>query len=201
MTKTPLWLAAMLAALLTLSGCAALRSVDSDVSTYSQWPADRKPATYAFERLPSQQARVEQQQLLENAARRTIEGAGFTPAADDTSADVSVELAARVDASVPSSYYAPIWWQGGFNRSRFGGSGFGGGFGGRWSVPTSYTREVALLIRDRKTGTTLYEAHASNDSSASAFAGLLPAMFEAALKDFPHAGINPRRVTVELPPS
>ena len=51
----------MLAALV-LSGCAGLNNVTSEVSSYGQWPADRKPASYAFERLPSQQARPEQQQ-------------------------------------------------------------------------------------------------------------------------------------------
>ena len=89
----------VLSAALALSGCAAMRNLDSEVSTYSQWPAGRQPASYRFERLPSQQARAEQQQQLEDAARRAIEGAGFTPAADEASADVSVQLGARVNAS------------------------------------------------------------------------------------------------------
>jgi hypothetical protein len=39
-----------------LSGCASLNTVVSDVSSYGQWPTQRKPNTYRFERLPSQQA-------------------------------------------------------------------------------------------------------------------------------------------------
>ena len=53
-----------------LAGCASLHSLDSDVSTWSRWPADRKPATYAFERLPSQQANPQQQQLATDARLR-----------------------------------------------------------------------------------------------------------------------------------
>ena len=40
---------------LLAAGCASMTSVTADVSTYGAWPADRKPATYGFERLPSQQ--------------------------------------------------------------------------------------------------------------------------------------------------
>ena len=94
--KLPLLLAAAVA----LGGCAAMRSLDSDVSTYSRWPAERKPATYAFERLPSQQERPEQQQRLEAAARGAVEAAGFAAAADPKSADVTVQVGARITATV-----------------------------------------------------------------------------------------------------
>lgn len=188
----------ILAAALALAGCASMHSLNSDVATYSQWPADRKPATYAFERLPSQQARAEQQQKLEDAARHAIELAGFTPAPDGANADVSVQLGARISATERSPYEDPFWWHGGLYRARYVGTFWGPGFGMRWSQPTNYEREVALLIRDRKTGLALFEAHASNDGLSPSFATLLPAMFEAALKDFPNGGVNPRRVTVEL---
>ena len=189
------------AATLALTGCAAFHNLNSEVSSYGQWPADRKPSSYVFERLPSQQSRPEQQQALEDAARRAVEAAGFTPAADEKSADVSIQLGARVSAGDRSPYDDPFWWRGGLgysHRTRDGRGGFWGpslGFG--FSSPT-YEREVALLIRDRKTGQALYEARASNDGASSAINSLMPAMFEAALKDFPTGGINPRNVSVEI---
>ena len=190
----------VLIAALALTSCATLHSLDSDVSTYSQWPADRKPASYVFERLPSQLARAEQQQQLEDAARPALEAAGFTAATDDASADVRVQLGARVNATERSPYDDPFWWQGGLFRSRHGGTSFGTGFGFRWGTPIyNYGREVALLIRDRQSGLPLFEARASNDGASPNYTALLPAMFEAALKDFPNGGVNPRRVTVELP--
>lgn len=199
----------LLAATLVLGGCAAMHSVDSDVSTYSRWPAERKPATYVFERLPSQQDRPEQQQRLEEAARGAVEGAGFTPAADPKSADVSVQVGARITATDRSPFDDPFWWGPGMHRPFFfarGGRLFYApgwhayGWGTRWDNVT-YEREVALLIRDRKTGEPLYEARASSEGFSPMADTALPAMFEATLKDFPSGGINPRRVTIELKPA
>lgn len=193
----------LLAATLVLSGCAALNNLTSEVSSYSQWPAERKPGSYAFERLPSQQSRPEAQQLLEDSARRALEGAGFVPAADDKASEYVVQLGARVDANERYYYDDPFWWHGGLGYARFGRpylrSGFGFGFGFGLPTPT-YDREVAVLIRDRKSSQPLYEARASNDGSSPAIQSLLPAMFEAALKDFPAGGVNPRRVTTEITP-
>jgi hypothetical protein len=193
---------ATLVASLALTGCASFNNLSSDVSTYSQWPAERKPSTYAFERLPSQQARPDQQQLLEDAARRAMESAGFVAATDPKSADFVVQLGARVNASDRSLYDDPFWWHGGLYHPRFypmgfrRGFGFGLGYGGYY-MP-SYEREVALLIRDRKSGTPLYEARATNDGGSPAINSLLGAMFEAAMKDFPHGGVNPRRVVTQI---
>jgi len=198
----------LLAAALLLGGCAAIRSVDSDVSTYSRWPAERKPTTYVFERLPSQQDRPEQQQRLEDAARAAVQGAGFTPAADPKAADVSVQVGARITATDRSPFDDPFWWGPGLHRPFFysrGGRlfyapGWRPYWGTRWENVT-YEREVAVLIRDRKSGEPLYEARASSEGFSPMTETALPAMFEAAMKDFPNAGINPRRVTVEIKPA
>ena len=191
----PLLIAATAAALLT--GCASLNQLNSDVSSFSRWPADRKPASYAFERLPSQEARPETQRKLEDAARGAIEAAGFTPAADTKDAEYIVQLGARVNANERSIYDDPFWWRGGLYYGRHGRGFWGPGFGASFSTPT-YEREVAVLIRDRASGTPLYEARATNDGSSPSIESLLPAMYEAALKDFPNGGVNPRRVTTEI---
>ena len=200
----------LLVATLALGGCAAMRSIDSDVSTYSRWPAERKPATYAFERLPSQQARPERQQRLEDAARGAIESVGFAPASDPKGADVTVQVGARITAYDRSPFDDPFWWGSGLQRPFFysrGGRLFympgwhPYGWPSRWDYPTIYEREVAVLIRDRRSGEPLFEARASSDGYSPMTETALPAMFEAAMKDFPHGGINPRRVTVELKPA
>lgn len=188
----------LLTATALLTGCAALNTVTSEVSSYSAWPADRQPGTYAFERLPSQQSRAEQQQLLEDSARRALEGAGFKPAAEGQASEYVVQLGARVSAT--EAYYDdPFWWRGGLYYYRFSRPWpyYGIGMG----VPTvTYEREVALLIRDRKSGQPLYETRASSDGSSPGMKALLPAMFEAAMKDFPAGSVTPRRVTTEITP-
>ena len=191
---------ASLGLIAALAGCAAVNTVDSDVSTFSQWPAERKPASYAFERLPSQQARPQEQDQLESSARAALAAAGFTEAPDAKSADVTVQVGARVNRSDASPYDDPFWWHGGLYYSRFGRNPFWGpGFGMRYYDSPRYDREVAVLIRDRLSNQPLYEAHATNDGTSSGSYALLNALFQAAMKDFPHNGINPRRVVVQLP--
>ena len=202
-------LLALTSAAFVLSGCAGVGALNSDVSTYGSWPAERKPATYAFERLPSQQERAEAQQAVEDAARGALAAAGFTPAAAASDAQVTVQVGARVGTSDRWPYADPFWnnvsvgyslgYRRGYGRGRWA-MGIGAGYVG-WSgygAWPGYDREVAVLIRDRASGQLLYEARASNNGASSAINPLLPAMFSAALKDFPVGGPNPRRVSVEV---
>ncbi len=183
-----------------LAGCAALNSLTSEVSTFGEWPADRKPGTYAFERLPSQQARAADMEPLEAAARAALERAGFKPAAAGTEPEVLVQVGSRVGRSDPGPWADTMWWRGGFGYWRHGPW-----VGPRWGLSmqfdaSRYDREVALLIRDRASGKPLFEARASHEgSSPYASNQTLAAMFSAALMDFPKSGVNPRRVTVQLP--
>jgi hypothetical protein len=196
-------------AALLLGGCAAFNNLNNEVSTYGEWPSGRKAATYAFDRLPSQAAQPQREQMLEDAARGAIEIAGFTPAADVASADYLMQLGARVSLNDPWYYDDPLWWRGGARWHRgygrygpryvggFWGPGWGPGWGA-YETSASFEREVAVLIRDRRTGQILYEARASNVGPSSGIDYLLPAMFEAALKDFPSGGPNPRKVTTQI---
>jgi predicted small secreted protein len=191
-------LAPVLLAAGLVAGCAGMQNVSSDVSSYGQWPSERKPGSYAFERLPSQQAQPERQAQLEAAARAALEKAGFTQAADPASADVTVQLGARVTRYERSPWDDPFWWPWGAGYWRHPGwyhPRFG--FAGSYTSPY-YDREVALLIRDRRTGTPLYETRATSDGYSYGSGTLLAAMFEAALKDFPTPAVSPRRVTVPL---
>jgi hypothetical protein len=66
-----------------------------------------------------------------------------------------------------------------------------------WS--TRYERSVAVLLRERASGTPVYEAHAQTDGATAGSDALLGAMFIAALKDFPTPkGQGPRSVSVTL---
>ncbi len=186
-------LALALAAL--LAGCASLRTVQCEVATYGDWPAARAPGTYAFERLPSQQARAADSELLEASARPALEKAGFRPAAAGQEPDVLVQVGARDNVVAVQPWDDPLWWRGGFGGWRYGPWGsprWGAAL--RYEVPR-YERQVALLIRDRTSGKPLFEARASSESGRSD-RQLLAALFTAALVDFPHLGVNPRQVDV-----
>lgn len=176
-------------ALALLGGCATTPQLRSDVSTFSEWAAARSPATYAFERLPSQQRWSERQQRLEDAARGALQAAGFTQAADGNGADVIVQVGARArtERTLQSSAATR-------HKPRMPAHDFS-------SDPAYVTidrREAALLIRDRETGHPLYGASASNRGRSISDPAILTAMFVAAMKDFPNASANPRQTTVEL---
>lgn len=182
-----------------LSGCASLQVMDAEVNSYGSWPAQRAPAAYTFERLPSQQSRPEQQDALEAAAGPALEAAGFKAAAPGEAAPYGVQLGWRVVQVQPAR--DPYWGRGGVfaGMGTHGRGGVGVGLGLNLSPPV-YTREVVLLLRDRASGQTLYETRAASSGYMAGFDGLLPAMFEAALKDFPHGGVNPRNVRIDLAP-
>jgi Domain of unknown function (DUF4136) len=194
---------------LLFGGCAAMNRLDSEVSTYGNWPAERKAAIYVFERLPSQQAHPERQQQLEDAAAGALQAAGFTPAADAKGAEYLVQLGARVSTDDPWFDNDPLFWRA---NLRYGyGYGFGRSVGwGRnpWGLGTglrigydhwgSYDREVAVLIRDRRTGDLLYEARATNSGPSASIDRLLQPMYRAALAGFPGIAPNPHTVSVQL---
>ena len=190
---------------LLLNGCASFNNLNNEVSTFGAWPAQRKASTYVFERLPSQELHPERQKQLEDAARGAVEAAGFTQAANPASAEYVLQLAARVSSTDPWYYNDPFAWRGSFRYGgwpgpRWGRSSYGLGLGLGYGLdsPATFEREVAVLIRERKTGELLYEARASNNSYSTGIDYLLPAMFRAALQGFPTAGPNPRSVTVQV---
>jgi hypothetical protein len=185
---------------LLLGACAGLGTLDVEVSSFSQWPAGRAPGTYAFERLPSQQAQLQQQEDLEAAAGAALAEAGFAPAAASARPDVRVQLGA-VSTTKSSPYWDdPAWrWGLGYGWPYHRSSYWGFGASWRFGEPYRYSTEVAVLIRDNATGQPLFETRARADATGRSSSQLLGALFEAALKDFPQTAVNPRRVTVTLP--
>ncbi len=192
---------AVLLSVALLGGCASLRSVTSEVSSFGEWPAGRQAGSFAFERLPSQAARPAEADALEAAALPALRKAGFTPAAAGASPDVLVQLGARSQRTDPGAWNDALWWRGGFGFYRHGPW-----LSPRWGLAVRsdferFDREVALLVRDRASGKPLFEARAVNEGNhQGADMSTLGAMFEAALMDFPRLGINPRRVTVAPAP-
>lgn len=204
-----LWMvmAGALATAALLGGCAAMRTVSSEVSTFGDWPTGRAPASYAFERLPSQQARPADSDTLEASARAALAKAGFTPVAAGSEPNVLVQLGARESGVELQLWDDPLWWRGGFGLGRYGPWmsprwGMSAGFGTRFGAlrPDRYEHQVALLIRDRASGKPLFEARAVSEGITQASAATYGAMFQAALTDFPKLGINPRTVDVVVGP-
>ena len=198
---------AAIAGAAVLSGCASLHSVSSEVASFGTWPADQVPGTYSFDRLPSQQSNLQRSQSLEAAAAQALATAGFKPAPEGTKASFTVQIGARIERFERSPWDDPLWMPGLYRGYPYPGwyapYGPGGPYGPFWRPwglePDRYEREVALLIRDGAAGKPLYEARATNGGATQGGDRMLAAMFDAAMKDFPHANERRHTVTVELP--
>ena len=190
-----------------LVACATSSSLQAEIASYGQWPATRAPGTYAFDRLPSQEAQAEAQQRLEDAAHQALTAVGFTAAPPGTTPDVLVQLGARVTRYDAAPWADPWWWRGGpYWYGRWPGRAWGPyphpywyGYGYGYGYYTYYDRQVAVMLRDAVSGAPLYEARASSDAYSNSTA-TLSAMFRAALADFPKSGSVPHSVSVPLAP-
>ncbi len=199
MNRTSRRITALMGGLL-LGGCAGLGTLDVQVSSFSQWPAGRAPGSYVFERLPSQQAQLQQQEELEAAAGPALAEAGLTQAAEPARAEVRVQLGAVSTEQAVAYWDDPAWgWGLSYGWPHHHSAYWGFGAAWRYGPSYRYSTEVAVMIRDNATGQPLYETRARADASGRTSSELLAALYEAALKDFPQPAVNPRRVTVTLP--
>ena len=207
------WLLAGAAALLT--GCATGPvMVTSDVQSFSSIATVTTPATYRFERLPSQQAGQATgntgQQLLEQLAEPALAKVGLIR--DEAKAQYNVQVTATLKSvTFGTDFYGYPYW--GYPRmsmyyGRGGwwpgyGYGPGWGMGASWAYMDTYPRdvqrEVSVVLRDAASGNVVYETRANNYGLYGGDGTVLPLMFEAALSGFPQPPQGPRRVTVTPP--
>ena len=187
-----------------LTGCASVRLVDADVTSFATSPAIPTGAYYRFERLPSQQANPQQQEWLENLAQQALSQTSLKR--QDNLALYSVQ----VGYSIKVTPYGPNDdpYSGGVQLGW--GLGWGGrsgnvGIGGRmpfFGMPTQqpyYWYRVSLVIRSLSTQQVVYETQAVHDGRWRDTDVVVPAMFSAALRGFPMPAPGPRRVNIEIP--
>jgi hypothetical protein len=182
----------MLVAVFVLAGCAGY-TLDNTVQSFSQLQGTLPaPATYRFERLPSQQDPVQAQ--LETMADQALHAAGLRR--DDTSPRYSVQVNARTAETL--SPWADPW-----DRYGWGGGGwgwrrhYGVGFGMHYEPPW-YHREVNVIVRELATNRVVYESRAISDGPYFDAAKVFPAMFQAALQGFPNPPPGPRVVNIQI---
>jgi hypothetical protein len=197
-------------ALLQLTGCAGVRLIDSDVSTFSKLAAVPAGSTYRFERLPSQQTNPQRQDQLEAIAQAALAKVGLQRVGDAPGSPAA-RFTVQMGINMVSVGY-PAWDAFG---PRFGGYvGIGGPIlGGRvhgyghfgyplmYMPPTpTYVREVSLVLRDTSASNpVVFETHARHEGPWADSLAVLPAMFDAALQGFPAPPASPRQVNVEIP--
>jgi hypothetical protein len=192
----------LFAATILLSGCSSMRLVDSDVNTFPA-PAGQAvsvPATYRFERLPSEQAEGLARDALESLAQPEFAKVGLQRV--DTAPQYSVQLSVRVvrdlrapwdDSRYPIGFGPPYPTHG-----RYGTVWHTPGFSDLYDIPY-YRREVHVVMRRIADNQVVFESRANHDGRWNDDQNVLPAMFQAALQGFPNSPAGLRRVVVEIP--
>ena len=102
--------------LVLLAGCAMPRMIDSEVQSFASSAAALRPATYRFERLPSQ-SKSPKQEALEAMAMQALAQVGLTQAGGAV-ADAEVRYGVQVRANVTvwrtNNLLPPMrgfWWR------------------------------------------------------------------------------------------
>jgi hypothetical protein len=194
-------LLALLALTLLLTGCSSVRLVDAQVQAIATSTAIDKGARYRFERLPSQADQPRSAQV-EAIAQVALAQVGLVR--NDSAARYSVLLGSRVQSYMADNWGNPLGTPGGsYGQIIIGtgntGSMVGFGLGMGFPSPTWYRYEVSLLLRDLGSNHVVYETRAFHDGTWSDSDRILPALFEAALKDFPTPPAGVRRINIEIP--
>lgn len=187
-------LLAFIATVLLLAGCASVRVVDNEVQSFSTLRALPTAAAFRFDRLPSQQTPSPRRDNLDRMVEQALSKVGLRR--DDAAAHYTVQVGVRVQREDRADWPDPFWHWGmpGHRFSRFH----------PWSSPWLHTtpwyqREISLTLRDLLTGQVVYETHASQEGPWGDTEAILPAMFSAALTDFPTAPAGVRKINVEIP--
>ena len=186
--------------MLALTACSGMRIVDSDVRAYTTGQSVSVPATYRFELLPSQQTLPATHFPLQDMVQAELDKVGMRR--DDAAPQYSVRVDLRKHQETHSPWSDP---------------GHAAGFSLAYPVVTPhgvvyhyrmpllvmempwYRREISLLMRRLSDGALVFESNARSDGYWADDEAVLPAMLEAALRDFPNPPQGLRRVLIEIP--
>lgn len=195
---------AALAAVALLSGCATSRMIDTEVKSFTGTDVAPLHATYRFERLPSQEATLNQDQL-EVMATKALAKAGPVQSAEPA---YSVQVNLQIIRLPRDPRYDP--WMGGYGPAGhvgrvgvYGGIGVfpGNGHGslGMFSELPWYRHRVHLVMRELRSSTVAFESTALFEGPWPDSVNIVPVMLEAALQGYPTPIQGPRTVSIELP--
>lgn len=189
------WLLALACATLVLSGCASSRMVDSDVQRFAGAKPLAIPASYRFERLPSQ-AQNPAQDRIESMSETALAAHQLTrTTAPQYTVQVELQSTERDNPYDGHRHVGSSGWGWGVG---IGVGNHGSGLGLFWNAPTPwYQHSLRILIRD-KAGAVAYESKAVHHGPWSDSLNLLPALLDAALRDFPNGSGGSVREVVEL---
>ena len=178
--------------LLVLGGCATTRVIDSEVRSFAGVTLPAQPASYRFERLPSQDLQSYAQERLETIAQPLLESVGLRK--EVTEPKYALVMKASVEA-IENPTYSRSWkrqqWLDRDGFMRLPSMGL-------MLEPSWQRYSVSLVLRDIASSQTVFESSAQHMGPWSDTQQLLPAVIRAALSDYPRAQPQPHSVFIEV---
>ena len=178
--------------LLVLGGCATTRIIDSEVRSFAGSTPPTQPASYRFERLPSQDLQAPAQERLETIAQPLLESVGLRK--EVTEPKYALVMKASVEA-IENPTFSRSWkrqqWLDRDGFMRLPSMGL-------MLEPSWQRYSVSLVLRDIASSQTVFESSAQHMGPWSDTQQLLPAVIRAALSDYPRAQPQPHSVFIEV---
>ena len=178
--------------LLVLGGCATTRIVDSEVRSFAGVTPPAQPASYRFERLPSQDLQSYAQERLETIAQPLLESVGLRK--EVTEPKYALVMKASVEA-IENPTFSRSWkrqqWLDRDGFMRLPSMGL-------MLEPSWQRYSVSLVLRDIASSQTVFESSAQHMGPWSDTQQLLTAVIRAALSDYPRAQPQPHSVFIEV---
>ena len=178
--------------LLVLGGCATTRIIDSEVRSFAGVTPPAQPASYRFERLPSQDLQPYAQERLETIAQPLLESVGLRK--EVTEPKYALVMKASVEA-IENPTFSRSWkrqqWLDRDGFMRLPSMGL-------MLEPSWQRYSVSLVLRDIASSQTVFESSAQHMGPWSDTQQLLPAVIRAALSDYPRAQPQPHSVFIEV---
>lgn len=181
---------------LGLGACSSVRTVESDVQSYSTLAQLPTPATYRLQLLPSQQAQGAAFDAVVQQAQASLAGVGLQR--DDANGRLVAQIAAQA-RYIPDSWLLP-----GSPYNPYGDFGWGPGFAMRGGLmwrdtgPSLHYRAVQLTLRDHASQQVVYETSARYEDVWVDDNVIYRILFDSALNGFSHPPSGPRRVSATV---
>ena len=191
-------LAALLTTLvfsLLLGACSSVRLVDTEVRSFAGPATGDSPQHYQVERLPSQQTQAFD--AIAQSVEQALAAHGLKAVASGAALSLQIEYSERQQDHAPwetprSPFWGSFW---------LGNSGRGLNLGLQFP-PTPrpwFERELHLVLRRLSDRAVVFETRARHDGIWSDTAAVLPAMLEAALRDYPKGHPEAQTIHIDIP--
>lgn len=184
---------------LLLGACSSVRLVDTEVRSFAPTtlpaPTTTARQTYQIERLPSQQTAPFD--AIEEAVKQALTPHGLTAVAGGAALRLQIEYTERQQDHAPwEAPRSPFWgsfWLGS------GGSGVGLGMHFPPVTRPWFERELHLILRRDSDRAVVFETRARHDGIWADTTSVLPAMLEAALRDYPQGHPEVQTIHIDIP--